>query len=114
MTRPFPERRSSDLVPALNLTYTDSLERIARSIGRKDNILINPADYEPYGGILHTRDLNKARDALDINCLDLMRLARYFGPAMARRAADGVNRATAWVNNLSIYAHMNLDRKSVV
>src|SRR3546814_19653042 len=83
-------------VHALNLTDTDSVERIARSIGGKVDILINTADYERDGGILHNRDLNKARDALDINCLGLMRLARYFGPAMAGRAAAGVNSAPAW------------------
>jgi NAD(P)-dependent dehydrogenase (short-subunit alcohol dehydrogenase family) len=100
-------------VQALNLTDTDSVERIAGSIGGKVDILINTADYERDGGILHNHDLNKARDALDINCLGLMRLAQYFGPAMAGRAADGVNSAVAWVNNLSVYAHMNLPVRGI-
>lgn len=100
-------------VQALNLTDTDSVERVARSIGGKVDILVNTADYERDGGILHNRDLNKARDALDVNCLGLMRLAQYFGPGMAGRAADGVNSAVAWVNNLSVYAHMNLPVRGI-
>lgn len=100
-------------VQALNLTDTDSVERVAGSIGGKVDILVNTADYERDGGILHNHDLNKARDALDINCLGLMRLAQYFGPAMAARAADGVNSAVAWVNNLSVYAHMNLPVRGI-
>src|SRR5690606_6303548 len=35
------------------------------------------------------------------------------GPAMAGRAADGVNSAVAWVNVLSIYAHVNLPSRGV-
>jgi NAD(P)-dependent dehydrogenase (short-subunit alcohol dehydrogenase family) len=96
------------LVQDINITDGDSVERISRSIGGKVDILINTADYQREGGILFNRDMNKAREALDVNCMGLIRLAQHFGPAMAGRAADGINNAVAWVNVLSIYAHANL------
>ncbi len=98
---------------ALDVTDTDSVQRVSRSIGGKVDILINTADYERDGGILHNRDLIKARDALEINCLGLMRLAQHFGNAMAGRAGDGVNSAVAWVNTFSIYAHVNLPARGL-
>ncbi|MBV6305498.1 SDR family NAD(P)-dependent oxidoreductase [Candidimonas humi] len=97
----------------LNVTDSDSVERISRSIGGKVEILVNTAGYERDGGVLYNRDLNKARDALDVNCMGLLRLAQHFGPAMAGRAADGVNSAVAWVNVLSIYAHLNLPARGL-
>lgn len=100
-------------VQDLNVGDSDSVERISRSIGGKVDIVVNTAGYERDGGILFSRDMNKARDAMDINCLGLMRLAQHFGPGMAARAADGVNNAVAWVNVLSIYAHMNLPARGV-
>ncbi|HEY9278945.1 MAG TPA: SDR family NAD(P)-dependent oxidoreductase [Eoetvoesiella sp.] len=100
-------------VQSLNVTDTDSVERVSRSIGGKVDILINTADYEREGGILHSRDLMKARDALDVNCIGLIRLAQHFGPGMAGRAADGVNNAVAWVNILSIYAHISLPSRGM-
>jgi len=101
------------LVQDLNITDGDSVERISRSIGGKVDILINTADYQREGGILFNRDMNKAREALDINCMGLIRLAQHFGPAMAGRAADGINNAVAWVNVLSIYAHANLPARGL-
>src|SRR5690606_30052173 len=100
-------------VQDMNITDTDSVQRIARSIGGKVDILINTADHQREGGILFNRDMNKARDALDVNCLGLIRLAQHFGPTMSGRAADGVNNAVAWVNVLSIYAHANLPTQGV-
>ena len=50
---------------------------------------------------------------MDVNVLGLMRLAQGFGPALCGRAADGVNNATAWVNVLSIYAHVNLPARGM-
>jgi NADP-dependent 3-hydroxy acid dehydrogenase YdfG/uncharacterized OB-fold protein len=97
----------------LDITDSDSVERVSRSIGGKVDILVNTASYERDGGILYNRDMNRARDALDVHCLGLMRLAQHFGPAMASRAADGVNNAVAWVNVLSIYAHMSLPTRGV-
>lgn len=98
---------------ALNITDSDSVQRLSRSIGGKVDILINTAGYERDGGVLYNRDINKAHEAMDINCMGLMRLAQHFGPAMASRAADGVNNAVAWVNILSIYAHVNLAARGV-
>ncbi|GAB2912620.1 SDR family NAD(P)-dependent oxidoreductase [Paralcaligenes ginsengisoli] len=100
-------------VQAFSVTDTDSVERISRSIGGKVDILVNTADYERDGGVLFNRDLNKAHDALDVNCLGLLRLAQHFGPAMAGRTADGVNSAVAWVNILSIYAHVSLPSRGI-
>lgn len=100
-------------VQALNVTDSDSVERISRSIGGKVEILVNTAEYERDGGVLFNRDLNRAHDALDVNCMGLLRLAQHFGPAMAGRAADGVNNAVAWVNILSIYAHVSLPSRGI-
>ncbi|TAL89648.1 MAG: SDR family NAD(P)-dependent oxidoreductase, partial [Candidimonas sp.] len=100
-------------VQSLNVTDTDSVERVSRSIGGKVEILVNTAEYERDGGVLFNRDLNRAHDALDVNCMGLLRLAQHFGPAMASRAADGVNNAVAWVNILSIYAHVSLPSRGI-
>ncbi|CAB3907394.1 hypothetical protein LMG26686_04807 [Achromobacter mucicolens] len=97
----------------LDVTDTDSVERVAASIGGKVEILVNTADLEREGGLLSRKDVNTARDAMDVNVLGLMRLAQSFGPALCGRAADGVNSAAAWVNVLSIYAHMNLPARGM-
>lgn len=101
------------LPQALDVTDTDSVQRLSRSIGGKVDILINTADYSRAGGIMYDNGLLKGSDALNVNCLGLMRLAQHFGPAMAGRAADGVNSAVAWVNTLSIYAHLNLPARGM-
>ncbi|NMU91790.1 SDR family NAD(P)-dependent oxidoreductase, partial [Achromobacter ruhlandii] len=59
------------------------------------------------------RDGTARREALAVNGLGLMRLGRGCGPALCGRAADGVNNATAWVNVLSIYAHVNLPARGM-
>ncbi|HBT34268.1 MAG TPA: short-chain dehydrogenase [Pusillimonas sp.] len=100
-------------VHALHVTDMDSIERISREIGGKVDILVNTANHEREGGILFNRDFMKAHDTLNTNCLGLMRLAQHFGPAMAGRASDGVNSAVAWVNILSVYAHMNLPSRGM-
>jgi len=100
-------------VQALDVTDTDSVERVSRSIGGKVEILVNTAGYERDGGLLHNRDLIKAQDSFNINCVGLMRLAQHFGPGMAGRGSDGVNNAVAWVNVLSIFAHMNLPSQGI-
>ncbi|CAM4117557.1 SDR family NAD(P)-dependent oxidoreductase [Bordetella muralis] len=97
----------------LDVTDTDSVQRAAASLGGKVEILINTADMEREGGVMTTRDVNVARDALDINVLGLMRLAQHFGPALCGRAADGTRNAVAWVNILSIYAQMNLPSRGM-
>ena len=98
---------------ALDVTDTDSVDRAAASIGGKVEILVNTADLEREGGLMQRKDVNTARDALDVNVLGMMRLAQAFGPGLCARAADGVNNAAAWVNVLSIYAHMNLPARGM-
>lgn len=98
---------------ALDVTDTDSVERAAASIAGKVEILVNTAEIMRDGGVMSSRDVNIARDALDTNVLGLMRLAQHFGPAMCARAADGTRNAVAWVNILSIYAHMNLPMRGL-
>ena len=97
---------------ALDVTDTDSVDRAAASIGGKVEILVNTADLEREGGLMQRKDVNTARDALDVNVLGMMRLAQAFGPGLRARA-DGVNSAAAWVNVLSIYAHMNLPARGM-
>lgn len=97
----------------LDVTDTDSVLRLSRSIGGKVDILINTTDHQRDGGVLYNRDLVKAMDALQTHCLGLMRLAQHFGPGMAGRTGDGVNSAVAWVNLLSIYAHMNFPKQGL-
>lgn len=91
-------------VVELDVTDTDSVDRLAASIGGKVEILVNTAAYLRDGGILGRKDINLARDAMEVNVLGLMRLAQAFAPGMCFRAADGTNNAVAWVNVLSIHA----------
>lgn len=95
-------------VVELDVTDTDSVKRLAASIGGKIEIMLNTATYlrgnPGEGGILGRKDVILARDAMEVNVLGLMRLAQAFGPGMCFRAADGSNNAVAWVNVLSIHA----------
>lgn len=91
-------------VVELDVTDTNSVDRLAASIGGKVEILVNTASYLRDGGILGRKDVILARDAMEVNVLGLMRLAQAFGPGMCFRAADGSNNAVAWVNVLSIHA----------
>ncbi len=100
-------------VQDLNVGNTDAIQRVSRSIGGKVDILVNTANYERDGGVLFNRDIMKAYDSLDTNCMGLVRLAQHFGPGMAGRAADGQANAVAWVNILSVYAHMNLPARGL-
>lgn len=100
-------------VQDLNVSNTDAIERVAKSIGGKVEILVNTANYERDGGVLFNRDIMKAYDTLNTNCMGLVRLAQHFGPAMSSRAADGVANAVAWVNVLSVYAHINLPSRGL-
>lgn len=99
-------------VHTLDLGDTRSVEQLSRRLGGQVEILVNTANHQRDGRILFNQGLTKAQDAMDINCFGLMRLAQHFGPAMASRAADGVNNAVAWVNLLSIYALYNPPTKA--
>ncbi|HBP28954.1 MAG: SDR family NAD(P)-dependent oxidoreductase [Advenella sp.] len=100
-------------VHAMDVTDSDSLERVAAEIGGKVDILINTADLLREGGMLGTSNVSAARDMFDVSCLGLLRLAQQFGGAMAARAADGVNSASAWVNIFSVYALASLPNRGV-
>lgn len=100
-------------VHAMEVTDTDSLQRVAAEIAGKVDVLINTADYLREGGLLGANPINTARDMFDVHCLGLLRLAQTFGGAMAGRAADGVNSASAWVNIFSVYALANQPAKGL-
>ncbi len=100
-------------VHAMDVTDSDSLERIAAEIGGKVDVLVNTADLLREGGMLGTNNINTARDMFDVSCLGLLRLAQTFGGAMAGRAADGVNSASAWVNIFSVHALANQPERGV-
>jgi uncharacterized OB-fold protein/NAD(P)-dependent dehydrogenase (short-subunit alcohol dehydrogenase family) len=87
----------------LDVTDTGSVRDLAAGLGGKVDILINTARHERPGGVM-TGDLTRARDEIEVGYMGLMRLAQAFGPAMAARAADGVNSAAAWVNILPVQA----------
>jgi len=97
----------------IDLTDTDSVQRAATLVGGKVDILINTSDMLRDGGVMQAKDINPARDMLDINVLGLIRLAHHFGPALCARAADGTHGAVAWVNILSIYAEMSLPSRGI-
>jgi short-subunit dehydrogenase/uncharacterized OB-fold protein len=100
-------------VHAMDVTDSDSLERVAAEIGGKVDVLINTVDLLREGGMLGTNNVSVARDMFDVNCLGLLRLAQTFGGAMAGRAADGVNSASAWVNIFSVHSMANLPNRGV-
>ncbi|MEJ2433449.1 MAG: SDR family oxidoreductase [Pseudolabrys sp.] len=92
-----------EIVP-LDLTDSDSvLELAAQDAGRVD-IVINTAEYVRPGGILDGQTLIRAREAMELRYLGLMRLAQALGPARRARGADGVNSAAALVNLMSVHA----------
>ena len=78
-------------------------ELAAQDAGRVD-IVINTAEHVRPGGILDGQTLIRAREAMELRYLGLMRLAQAFGPALRARGADGVNSAAALVNIMSVHA----------
>ena len=107
--RPYPgqtelaEMQSVERLP-LDVTDTQSVQKLAGEIGGKTDILINNARFVRPGGVLERGDTVFAKDEMEVNYLGLMRLAQAFGPSMCSRTADGVNAAAAWVNILSVHA----------
>ena len=95
------ERENVAIVP-LDVTDTRSCTELAGEIGGKVDILVNTARHQRPGGVAD--DLAAARDAMEVNALGLMRLARAFGPGMAGRGADGTNNAVAFATLLSVGA----------
>ena len=88
----------------LDVTDTQSVQKLAGAIGGKTDILINNGRFLRPGGVLARSDTSFAKEEMEVNYFGLMRLAQAFGPAMASRTADGVNASVAWVNILSVHA----------
>lgn len=110
--RPYPGQDQLALMDnveilPLDVTDTQSVQKLAGEIGGKTDILINNARFVRPGGVLARGDTTFARDEMEVNYLGLMRLAQAFGPGMCSRTADGVNAAVAWVNILSVHALSN-------
>ncbi len=95
-----------DVLP-LDVTDTQSVQKLAGAIGGKTDILINNGRFLRPGGVLTRSDTSFAKEEMEVNYFGLMRLAQAFGPAMASRTADGVNASVAWVNILSVHALSN-------
>lgn len=91
----------------LDVTDTDSVERLAALIGDKVEILVNNSAHVRVGGAVDRRDFNITRQEMEIHYHGLMRLAGYFGPVMRARGADGPWGAVAWVNLFSAWALAN-------
>ena len=91
-------------VVELDVTDTDSVDRLAASIGGKVEIVVHTADHLRDGGVMSRRDVILAKDTMEIKVFGMMRVAQAFGPGLCFRAADGSNNAVAWVNLLSIHA----------
>lgn len=110
--KPFPGRDALqkiagvEIVP-LNVTDADGIAELASGIGPKVDILINTVEHVRPGGMLDRKGVAVAREEMELGYFGLMRLAQAFGPVMQFRGADGANSACAWVNILSVYAHMN-------
>lgn len=101
--RPRPRDLAGVETVPLDLSDTESVHRLAAAIGGRVEIVINTARYMRPGGIA-SGDLVTAREQLEWACIAPMRLARYFGPALRARAADGTHPACAWVNIISATA----------
>jgi NAD(P)-dependent dehydrogenase (short-subunit alcohol dehydrogenase family)/uncharacterized OB-fold protein len=110
--KPFPGRddlasiKAVEIVP-LDVTNTETVADLAASIGARVDILINTSEHVRAGGLLDRRGIGVAREELESGYLGLLRLAQAFAPTLSFRGADDGNSACAWVNCLSIYAHMN-------
>ena len=89
---------SGEAVSVVPLDATDegSVRRLAGEIGGKVDILVETGGYLRPGSVLAANPIH-AGEAMAVNALALMRLARAFGPTMAARTADGVADACAVV-----------------
>lgn len=87
----------------LDVTDSRSVSELSAQVGHRVDILVNTAEHTRPGGLMG-HGVEAAREAMDVRCLGLMRLAQAFGPVMRARGADG---AAAWVNFLSVHALAN-------
>jgi len=106
--KPFEGRGALESLPCVKIESLDlgsdrSIQDMAAQIGGKIEILINTADVLRPGWLMSPRAPVEAKAVMEIVAFGLMRLARGFGPAMARRGADGARSAVAWVNLLSVF-----------
>ncbi len=92
-----------NVVP-LDMTDSDSVQELAAQDAGRVDIVINTAEHVRPGGIVGGQTLVRAREAMELRYLGLMRLAQAFGPALRARGADGVNSAAAFVNLMSVHA----------
>lgn len=109
----FADRSSLRALPGVRLEPLDlnsdrSVQDLAAQIAGKVEILINTADVLRPGGLMGPRAPVEAKAAMEVVGFGLLRLARSFGPAMARRGADGSLGAVAWVNLLSVFGRAPL------
>lgn len=96
-----------EFVP-LDVRDTQSVSDLAGAIGGETDMIINNARFFRPGGIVGNRDVDAAREEMDVNVFGMMRLAQAFGPAMKRRKARDDGALSAWVNILSVFAWSNL------
>lgn len=107
--KPLPRRAEFEAIVGLKLVPLDissdrSVADLARDIGDRIEILVNTADLPRPGPLSAPAAATDARAMMEIMAMGLLRLARSFGPAMARRGADGT---VAWVNVLSVYSRIH-------
>lgn len=95
-----------EIVP-LDVSDTQSVERLAGSIGGKVDILVNNAEHVRPGGILARGGVSTLQRELEVNAVGLARLAQAFGPTMRARGADGTSNAVAIVDVLPVHALAN-------
>ncbi|MDR7127319.1 SDR family NAD(P)-dependent oxidoreductase [Pseudotabrizicola sp. 4114] len=110
--KPFADAAKLEALGAVELVDLDladdqSVSAVAADYGARTDILIHNALHLRPGSILAGGELLKARDAMDVSYFGALRLAHHFGPIMRARGADRDNSAAAWVNVLSIFAHLS-------
>ncbi|MET3927075.1 SDR family oxidoreductase [Devosia sp. 2618] len=110
--KPLAERAAFEALDGVSLVALDladdqSVSNAAADFAAKTDILVHTAMHLRPGNLFAGSELLKARDAMEVSYFGALRLARYFGPVMKSRGADGENSAAAWVNLMSIHAHLS-------
>lgn len=110
--KPFAEAAKLEALGSVELVDLDladdqSVSALASDYGAKTDILLHTALHLRPGSVFSGAELLKARDAMEVSYFGALRLAHHFGPVMRSRGADRDNSAAAWVNLLSIFAHLS-------
>ena len=110
--KPFADAGKLEALGAVELVDLDladerSVAGLASDYAAKTDILVHNALHLRPGSLFSGGEVLKARDAMEVSYFGALRLAQYFGPVMRSRGADGDNSAAAWVNVLSIFAHLS-------